>query len=46
MSIGFILVGGIIFSVYIYFTVWNILYTSKKQREDNYSDLPQRKETK
>lgn len=36
MSIGFFIVGGVIFSVYMYFTVWNIFYSSKKQREENY----------
>jgi len=28
--------GGLIFSVYIYFTIWNIFYGAKKQREENY----------
>lgn len=46
MSIEFIIVGGIIFSVYMYFTVWNILYSNKKQKEDNYPNLPNKKETK
>ena len=36
MSLGFFLIGGIIFAVYMYFTVWNIFYSSKKQREENY----------
>ena len=36
MNLGFFLVGGIIFSIYIYFTIWNIYYSSKKQREENY----------
>jgi hypothetical protein len=36
MSIGFFIVGGIIFSVYMYFTFWNIVHSSKKQMEDNY----------
>ncbi len=39
MSFGFFLVGAIIFSLYIYFTVWNIFYSSKKQREENYPSL-------
>ncbi len=36
MSIGFFIVGGIIFSVYMYFTVLNIFYSNKKQRVENY----------
>jgi len=36
MSLGFFFVGGIIFAVYIYFTIWNIFHSSKKQREENY----------
>jgi len=36
MSLGFFLIGGIIFAVYMYFTVWNIFYSSKKQEEENY----------
>lgn len=36
MSPAFFIIGGVIFSVYIYFTLWNIYYSSKKQREENY----------
>ena len=36
MSGGFFIVGGIIFSVYVYFLIWNIFYSNKKQREENY----------
>ncbi len=36
MSLGFFLIGGMIFAVYMYFTLWNIFYSSKKQREENY----------
>lgn len=39
MSGGFFIVGGIIFSVYVYFTIWNILVSNKKQREENYPNL-------
>ncbi len=28
--------GGLIFAVYIYFTIWNIFYGARKQREENY----------
>jgi hypothetical protein len=36
MSIGFFIVGGVIFSVYVYFLIWNIFTSNKKQREENY----------
>jgi len=39
MSIGFFIVGGLIFGVYMYFTLWNIFYSSKKQREENYPTM-------
>ena len=34
MSLTFFLVGGLIFAVYMYFTIWNIFYSSKKQRQE------------
>jgi|TARA_R110002153_G_scaffold159059_1_gene311208 hypothetical protein len=36
MNIGMFIIGGIIFSIYMYFTLWNIFYSSKKQRKENY----------
>ena len=36
MSIGFFIIGGIIFLVYVYFTIWNIYYSGNKQKEENY----------
>jgi hypothetical protein len=39
MSAGFLVIGGIIFAVYIYFTFWNIFYGHKKQKEENYPNL-------
>lgn len=36
MNIGFFVIGGIIFAIYMYLTIWNIFYNSKKQREENY----------
>jgi len=36
MSIGFFIIGGIIFSIYLYFTIWNIYYSNNKQREESY----------
>ena len=39
MSIGFFIIGGIIFSVYIYLMIWSIIYNNKKQQEENYPNL-------
>ncbi len=39
MSIGFYIVGFIIFSVYMFFTMWNIFHSNKKQSEENYPYL-------
>jgi phosphotransferase system glucose/maltose/N-acetylglucosamine-specific IIC component len=36
MSIWFFIIGGIIFLIYLFLTFWNIIYSSKKQREENY----------
>ncbi len=35
MNLGFFIIGGLIFSVYIYFTIWNIFYGARKQTEEN-----------
>ena len=32
------IVGGFIFSVYMFFTFWNIFYGARKNREENYPD--------
>tara|TARA_Y100000385_G_C12914465_1_gene559742 strand:- start:12 stop:242 length:231 start_codon:yes stop_codon:yes gene_type:complete len=45
MNIGMFIIGGLIFSVYMYFTIWNIYYSSKKQREENYPTLRKSKFT-
>lgn len=34
MGIGFFLVGAIIFSIYIYFLIWNIKNGTQKQKEE------------
>ena len=34
MSLAFFIVGFCIFSLYIYFLIWNIFYQNKKQREE------------
>ena len=39
MSIGFFIIGGMIFSVYIGLTTWNIFYSHRKQKEENYPNL-------
>jgi len=39
MSIEFLLVGGVIFAVYVWFTLWIILSQNKKQREENYPSI-------
>ena len=39
MSLQFFLVGGTIFAIYIYFTIWNIIYSSKKNKEENYPNI-------
>lgn len=39
MNLAFFLIGGVIFSIYIALTFYNILYSSKKQREENYPNL-------
>lgn len=39
MSTGMFIVGFVIFGVYLYLTIWNIFYSSRKQREENYPDL-------
>ena len=36
MGIGFFIVGGGIFATYMGLTIWNIIYSNKKQREENY----------
>ena len=39
MGIGMYAVGAVIFSVYMYFTIMNIFWSTKKQREENYPNL-------
>tara|TARA_R100001463_G_scaffold17250_4_gene44304 strand:- start:6579 stop:6800 length:222 start_codon:yes stop_codon:yes gene_type:complete len=34
MSTAFFIVGFCIFSLYVYFLIWNIFYQTKKQREE------------
>lgn len=39
MSIAMFIVGFVIFSIYMYLTIWNIFYSARKQREENYPNL-------
>lgn len=39
MSPTMFIVGTIIFGVYMYFLIWNIFYSARKQREENYPNL-------
>lgn len=39
MSVAMFIIGFIIFSAYCYFLIWNIYYSSKKQKEENYPNL-------
>ena len=29
------IIGFVIFAVYVYFLIWNVFYSNKKQREEN-----------
>ena len=39
MSIVFFGVGFILFSLYLIFLVWNIIYNGRKQKEENYPTI-------
>ena len=39
MNLGFFVIGAIIFFIYIGLTFWNIFYSHRKQREENYPNL-------
>jgi hypothetical protein len=39
MSIAFFGVGFILFSLYLIFLIWNIIYNGNKQQEENYPTL-------
>lgn len=43
MSIGFFIVGAIIFATYMGLTIWNIIYSSRKQKEENYQSKNSKK---
>jgi hypothetical protein len=39
MNLGFFIVGAIIFATYMGLTFWNIFYSAKKQKEENYPNM-------
>lgn len=39
MSISFFIVGGVIFAIYLFLMFWNIVYSNKKQKENNYPNI-------
>jgi hypothetical protein len=39
MSIVFFGVGFILFSIYLVLLIWNIIYNSKKEKEENYPNI-------
>jgi heme/copper-type cytochrome/quinol oxidase subunit 1 len=39
MNYGFFIVGGVIFATYMGLTFWNIFYSAKKQKEENYPNM-------
>ena len=45
MNVGFFIVRSIIFAIYVAFLIWNIFYSHRKQREENYPNLKRNKVT-
>jgi phosphotransferase system glucose/maltose/N-acetylglucosamine-specific IIC component len=45
MSIGFFVIGAVIFAIYMFFTIWNILYSNKKQRDENYPNIDKKEKS-
>ncbi len=39
MNISFFIVGGVIFAIYLFLMFWNIFYSNKKQKEENYPNI-------
>ena len=42
MNLAFFFIGGVIFAIYMALTIWNIIYSAKKQKEENYPDIKKR----
>ena len=41
MGIAMFIIGFVIFVIYVYFLIWNVFYSTKKQREENnYGNQP------
>ena len=40
MGLGFYIGGAIIWALFMGLQIWNIYYSNKKQREENYSNYP------
>jgi|TARA_B100001939_G_scaffold93832_1_gene80493 hypothetical protein len=39
MSLLMFVIGFILFSIYLVFLMWNIVYNGKKQKEENYPEF-------
>ena len=39
MSLLMFVIGFILFSIYLVFLIWNIIYNGKKQKKENYPEL-------
>ena len=39
MSISFFIVGALIFAIYLFLMFWNVIYSNKKQKEQNYPNI-------
>ena len=39
MSISFFIVGALIFAIYLFLMFWNVIYSNKKQKEENYANI-------
>ena len=35
MGLAMFIIGFVIFIIYVYFLIWNVFYSNKKQREEN-----------
>ena len=44
MSLVFFGIGFLLFSIYLIFLIWNIIYNGKKQEEENYPNLDSTKQ--
>ena len=44
MSLVFFGIGFLLFSIYLIFLLWNIIYNGKKQEEENYPNLDSTKQ--